>query len=157
MLEIKIYIPHCLIYDAHVHSFRLYFYSTSSSPLLLRGTPDTARILCRSFTLKHHRQLQVKDLPKVPTWWLERDSNPQPFGQNGTNLPMNHHIPHVVTHMWPICLKPVASRKIRFQDFEQKPYERHFSNRYITTNFNFNVFILYENKNLNQRNLEGYF
>jgi len=33
-----------------------------------------------------------------------------------------------------------------------------FSNRYITTNFNFNVFILYEkNKNLNQINLEGYF
>ena len=37
------------------HSFRLYFYSTSSSPLLLRGIPDTARILCWSFTPKHHR------------------------------------------------------------------------------------------------------
>src|SRR6218665_1270195 len=41
-----------------------YFYSASSSPLPLRGAPDTARILCRSFT------------PKVPTWRLERDSNP---------------------------------------------------------------------------------
>src|SRR6218665_3383397 len=24
---------------------------------------------------------------KVPTWWLERDSNPQPFGRKATNLP----------------------------------------------------------------------
>ena len=29
-----------------------YFYSASSSPLLLRGNPDTARILCRIFTPK---------------------------------------------------------------------------------------------------------
>src|SRR6218665_2352577 len=48
-----------------------YFYSASPSPLLLRGAPDTARILCRSFTPKRHRQLRVKDLPKVPTWTLE--------------------------------------------------------------------------------------
>jgi len=32
-----------------------------SSPLLLRGAPNTAQILCWSFTLKRHRQLQVKD------------------------------------------------------------------------------------------------
>ena len=54
-----------------------YFYNVSSSPLLLRGAPDTARILCRSFTPKRHRQLCVKDLPKVPTWRIERDSNPR--------------------------------------------------------------------------------
>src|SRR6218665_2798215 len=52
-----------------------YFYSTSLSLLLLRGAPYTERILFRSFTPKHHRQLRVKDLPKVPTWQLERDSN----------------------------------------------------------------------------------
>src|SRR6218665_330070 len=40
-----------------------HFYSASSSPLLLRRAPDTARILCRSFTPKRHRQLRVKDLP----------------------------------------------------------------------------------------------
>ena len=34
-----------------------YFYSASSSPLLLRGAPDTARILCRCFMPKRHRQL----------------------------------------------------------------------------------------------------
>ena len=34
-----------------------YFYSASSSPLLLRGAPCAARILCRNFTPKRHRQL----------------------------------------------------------------------------------------------------
>src|SRR6218665_2070017 len=58
-----------------------YFYSASSSPLLLRVSPDTARIL------------RVKDLPKVPTWRPERDSNPRPFGRKATNLPMSHHDP----------------------------------------------------------------
>ena len=71
-----------------------YFYSVSSSPLLLRGAPDTGWILCRSFTPKRHRQLRVKDLPKVPTWRLERDSKPRPFGRKATNLPMSHHAPH---------------------------------------------------------------
>src|SRR6218665_571535 len=33
------------------------FYCASSSPLLLTSALDTARILCRSFTPKHHRQL----------------------------------------------------------------------------------------------------
>jgi len=59
---------------ADIHSF--YFYSAPSSPLLLRGVPDTAQILCRSFLPKRLRQLRVKDLPKVPAWRLERDSNP---------------------------------------------------------------------------------
>src|SRR6218665_1469625 len=78
--------------DLSVHSIihSGYFYSASPSPLLLRGTPDTAQIPCRSFTPKRHRQLRVKDLPKVPTWPLERDSNPQPFGPKATILPMSH-------------------------------------------------------------------
>src|SRR6218665_1035155 len=67
---------------ALVHSFihSDYFYSAASSPLLLRGAPDTAGILCRSFTPKRHIQLRVKDLPKVPTWRLERNSNMRFFG-----------------------------------------------------------------------------
>src|SRR6218665_338510 len=52
------------LFHSVIHSD--YFYSASSSPLLLRGTPDKARILCRSFTLKRNRQLRVKDLPNVP-------------------------------------------------------------------------------------------
>src|SRR6218665_969111 len=50
-----------VVIHSFIHSF--YFYSTSSSLLLLRGAPDTAWILCRSFTPKCYRQLRVKDLP----------------------------------------------------------------------------------------------
>jgi len=46
------------------------FYSASSSPLLLRGAPDVAWILCHSFTLKRHSQLRVNDLAQVPMWRL---------------------------------------------------------------------------------------
>src|SRR6218665_2161169 len=70
-----------------------YFYKASSSSLLLRGAPDTARIPCQDFTPKRHRQLRVKDLPKVITWRLERDSNPRPTGQQLSTLSMSHHVP----------------------------------------------------------------
>src|SRR6218665_119786 len=74
------------------------FYSASSSSLLRSGAPDTARILCRSFT--HHKQLRMKDLPKVPTWRLERDSNPRPFGRKVPNLLMSHHAPTTQSYVY---------------------------------------------------------
>src|SRR6218665_214595 len=40
------------------------FYSTSSSPLLLRGSPDYS--INTGVNTKRYRQLRVKDLPKVP-------------------------------------------------------------------------------------------
>src|SRR6218665_4057213 len=55
--------------------------------------PNTAQILCRSFTTKRHRQLQVKNLPKAHTWLLGLDSNPRLFGRKGSNLPMSHLAP----------------------------------------------------------------
>ena len=82
--------PYLFIHSGH-------FYSASSSPLLLRSTPDAARILYRSFTPKRHRQLWVKDLPKVPTWPLKRDSYPQPSGRKALTLPMCHHVPHMLS------------------------------------------------------------
>src|SRR6218665_661545 len=86
------------------------FYSASSRPLLHRGAPDTARILCRSFTPKRHRQLRVKDLPKVPTGRLERDSNPRPFGRKATNLPMTNHALHYAS----ICFSFSSSSSFPF-------------------------------------------
>ena len=79
-----------------------YFYSASSSPLLLRGAPDTARILCRNFTPKRHRQLWVKDLPKVPTWRLEQESKPWPFGRKAATQPMSHprHLANKCSTEW---------------------------------------------------------
>jgi len=70
-----------------------HFYSASSSPLLLRSAPDTARIPCRSFTPKRHRKLRVKDLHKVLTWRLERDSNQRPSGWKASTQPKRHHAP----------------------------------------------------------------
>src|SRR6218665_546330 len=72
------------IYSGH-------FYSASSRPLLVRSALDTARILFRSVTPERHRQLCVKDLQTVPTWRLERDSNPTPSGRTASTLPMCHH------------------------------------------------------------------
>src|SRR6218665_2033151 len=53
-----------------IHSFihSGHFYSAPSSPLLLRGAPDYSTNTVSEFHAEAHRQLQVKDLPKVPTW-----------------------------------------------------------------------------------------
>src|SRR6218665_1005843 len=69
--------------------------SIAPRALLLRGASDTARVLCRNFTPKRHRQLRVKDLPKVPMWRLERDSSPRPSGWNVSTQPMRHQAPLV--------------------------------------------------------------
>src|SRR6218665_2702831 len=61
------------IYSGH-------FYSAPSSPLLLRGTPDYSTDTVSEFHAEAHRQMQVKNLPKVPTWWLDWESNPRPSG-----------------------------------------------------------------------------
>ena len=52
-----------------IHSFihSGHFYSAPSSPLLLRGAPDYSTDTVSEFHAEAHRQLQVKDLPKVPT------------------------------------------------------------------------------------------
>src|SRR6218665_1570358 len=44
-----------------------HFYSTPLSPLPLRGAPDYSMDTLSEFHAEVHRQLQVKDLPKVPT------------------------------------------------------------------------------------------
>ena len=100
LLDVRVCIIACsrIIYICnsrdHISSFihSGYLYSASSGPLLLRGAPDTARIMCLSFTRKRHRQLRVKDLSKVSTWRLEPDSNPRPSGQQLLTLPMSHHV-----------------------------------------------------------------
>src|SRR6218665_93294 len=52
-----------------IHSFfhSGHFYSAPSSPLPLRGAPDYSTDTVSEFHAEAHRQLQVKDLPKVPT------------------------------------------------------------------------------------------
>src|SRR6218665_1187561 len=69
-------------YERPQHSFihSGLFYSAHSSPLPLRGAPDHSTDTVLEFHAEAHRQLQVKDLPKVPTCCPERESNPRPFG-----------------------------------------------------------------------------
>jgi len=66
-------LPHSFIHSGH-------FYINPSSPLLLRGAPDYSMDTVSEFHAEAHRQLQVKDFPRVPTWRLERESNPRPSG-----------------------------------------------------------------------------
>src|SRR6218665_2340929 len=54
-----------------------------------------ARVSHRGATGNCNRQLQVKNLPKVPTWRLEWDSNPQPSGRKASTLSMRHHVPQI--------------------------------------------------------------
>ena len=74
----------------------------SWSPLLLRGDPDTARILCLRFTLKHHRQLRVKDLPKVPT-----TRNPTDKRQQTTPHILYIYIYSPTSHVLYIYISPI--------------------------------------------------
>ena len=75
-----------LIQVISIAPLQVYYYSetlqiTALTPYVGVNTP------------KGHMQLRVKDLPKVPTRRLERDSNPRPFGRRAPNLPMHHHAP----------------------------------------------------------------
>src|SRR6218665_3768160 len=56
-------------YTHIIHSFihSGHFYSAPSSPLPLRGAPDYSTDTVLEFHAEAHRQLQVKDLTKVPT------------------------------------------------------------------------------------------
>jgi len=64
---------------AFIHSG--YFYSASSSSLLLRGASDYS-----IDTVLEVREIRVKDLPKVPTWWLELNLNLRPSRCKALNL-----------------------------------------------------------------------
>ena len=87
-----------------IHSFihSGHFYSAPSSPLPLRGAPDYSTDTVSEFHAEAHRQLKVKDLPEVPTWRLERESNPRPSGWKQSTQPRRHHVPQIIsiTFMW---------------------------------------------------------
>ena len=89
--------PQCLIsistsfIQSFIHSG--HFYRALQGLYYSEALPTTARILYRSFG---NRQLQVKDLPKVPTWRLERESNPRPSGWKSSSQPRRHHVPSLI-------------------------------------------------------------
>src|SRR6218665_2038937 len=76
------------------HSFMLFLYRLfKSTTAQRRSRRSTDPMLRGNFTPKRHRQLRVKDLPMVPTWRLEQDSNPRSFGRKASMLPMSRHVP----------------------------------------------------------------
>ena len=88
------------IMDSFIHSFILTISIAPLQVLYYSGAlPTTARILYWSFTPKRTcRQLQVKDLPKVPTWRLERESNPRPSGWKSSTQPMRHRVQQIIMY-----------------------------------------------------------
>ena len=66
----------------------------SITPLQLQRPRLQQRYCVRVNTTKCFRQLWVKDLPKVPTWRLEWDSNLRPYGRKTPYLPVSHYAPH---------------------------------------------------------------
>src|SRR6218665_3733866 len=86
------------IYFKIIHSFKLFlyhFFKSTSTQRRSQHSMDTAW----EFHAKAHRQLRVKDLPKVSTWRPERDSNPRPFRRKVLNQPMSHHAPLYILHI----------------------------------------------------------
>src|SRR6218665_2893998 len=95
-LSSSLFIWLCSIFTIHSFIHLGYFYSASSSPLLLRGAADTARILGRNFTPNPHRQLLVKNLLKAPPYVAARVAFELPTlqmkGNESTNEPTWHNV-----------------------------------------------------------------
>ena len=106
--------------NCSIHSF---IHSAPSTSLLLRGAPAYSTDTVLEFHAEAHRQLQVEDLPKVPTWRLERESNPQPSGWKSSTQPRCHHVPQI--QQIPCDWKTNCSNHI-WQIFKSKSYESGF-------------------------------
>src|SRR6218665_1967172 len=83
----------------------IHFYSASHSMSLSEALQTTAIDTVSEFTRQSATGncMQVKDLPKAPTWRLERDLNLRPSGRKTSTLPMRHHIPiyiHIRIYMY---------------------------------------------------------
>ena len=79
---------------------------------LSEALPTTAIDTVGVYTPKRYRQLQVKDFPKVPTWWLERDSNPRPSGQKASTLPMHLHAQQMSPYVLLLAIQQLACHKL---------------------------------------------
>ena len=77
--------------DLSVHSIihSGYFYSASPSPLLLRGTPDTAQIPCRSFTPQATASEGLAQGPYVATRAGFEPTTLRTKGNDSTNEPLS--------------------------------------------------------------------
>ena len=89
------YTAHFAIRMTFIHSFQIFLKSMFKSTTTQRRSRPQHCYFDGVNMLKHYRQLRVKDLLKVPTWWLEWDLNLRPSGCKTPNLPLSHHAPHL--------------------------------------------------------------
>src|SRR6218665_1492151 len=73
---------HSFIQTFSIEPLQVHYYSKA---------PQHCTNTVRSFTPKRQMQLRVKDLSKVSTWRLDRDSNPRPSGRKASTPPMRNH------------------------------------------------------------------
>src|SRR6218665_1021894 len=83
---------HSFIHAIYVAPLQVHYYSE----VLPTQHGCCAGVSCRSTTGNYK---SVKDLPKVPAWWLERDSNLQPFRRMASNLLMSHYTPQIASYV----------------------------------------------------------
>ena len=80
---------HSFIPDISIVPLQVHYYSE------VLPTTSLIAYCVRVKTQKRYRQLQAKDLSKVPTWQLEWDSNLRPSRRKTLSLPLNHHDPQM--------------------------------------------------------------
>src|SRR6218665_1520379 len=88
--------PGRVLLNSHSFIHSDYFYSASSNLLLLRGAPETARIMCRNFTPKSHRQLRGKDCPRSIRDGYRAGVEPMTLPTKGVDSTNAPHTPHTL-------------------------------------------------------------
>ena len=76
-----------------LQSFRIFLWHLLKSTTTQRCSRLKHRYCVGVNMPKCYRQLRVKDLTKVPRWWLEWDLSLRSSGRRTPNLPLNHHTP----------------------------------------------------------------
>ena len=74
---------HSFILDISIVPLQVHYYSE---------VLPTQHGYCVGVSRRSAQATASKGLPKVPTWRLERDLNPQPSGRMASTLPMRHHV-----------------------------------------------------------------
>ena len=94
MFALCVFVSRCLHGQRQYIVLYIVLYLSISIALLtacaFQSAPDHSNLHgIGVYTPKRYRQLQVKDLPKIPTWRLEQDSNPRPSGRKASTLLMH--------------------------------------------------------------------
>ena len=82
--------------NAFIHSFQIFLQLLLMSTTTQRYSQLQHWYCVKVNMLRCYRQLRVKDLPKVPTWF-------EPTGHKAPSLPLSLHAPYIqigLLHLW---------------------------------------------------------